>query len=149
MKCSIFFFFGIPYNVKSLVRNCKLALNWKFLKSWRILIFSHRLNLPEDFIIIESNARTEFRAFLVYEGNYRYTQFYSISFFSLWFTIIFMKVSELLRVVYSLCCILFHFVHIYQNILISSTIDEYLGSVPFVLLMYFLGEHLFAFLLGT
>ena len=98
---------------------------------------------------IESNARTEFRAFLVYEGNYRYTQFYSISFFSLWFTIIFMKVSELLRVVYSLCCILFHFVHIYQNILISSTIDEYLGSVPFVLLMYFLGEHLFAFLLGT
>lgn len=59
-----------------------------------------------------------------------------------------MKVSELLRVVYSLCCILFHFVHIYQNILISSPIDEYLGSVQSVLLKYFFGEHLFAFLLG-
>ena len=136
-----------------MVRNHKVALNWKFLKSWRILTFSHTLNLPEDFIIIESNAHTEFRAFLVYEGNYRYahTQFYSIYFFSLWsylFNIIFVKVSELLRVVYSLCCILFHFVQIYQNMLISSTIDEYLGSVQFVLLVYFLGEHLFTFLLG-
>lgn len=40
-----------------------------------------------------------------------------------------MKVSVLLCVVYSLCCILFHFVQIYQNIRISSTIDEYWGSV--------------------
>ena len=71
--------FGIPYNVKSFVRNRKLALNWKFLKSWRILIFSHTLNLPEDFIIIESNARTEFRAFLVHEGNYRYTHMHNFT----------------------------------------------------------------------
>lgn len=65
MGCSILFYLRFHIMLKVLVRNHKVTLNWKFLKSWRFLIFSHKLNLPGYFVIIESTAHTEFRAFLV------------------------------------------------------------------------------------